>query len=363
AAGAAGAAGAARAWLDSLYEDGVLALFARQGEEELEALDRAWRQGLAQVRQVWDELCSAYRHWNKRPRAVSGNDNARVVDFDAMVYGREEGFSFPPRADWHPLLLLALEQPGYLAVLGQEVAQAAVQVAEDCPWFLPLSRQVQEVPQPMAATLVAFHLLPAVRAAARAGQQQRLATQAARENAIQELRQELGRTLAPLLLIPEQPDEFARREARSGLAQFQALANRITRLDYTAESFIVLLRQISALQRISFNLDPALDRVDEVEAGQRILLRQNRLGLTGGIVMLLLAIGPAWLPALALGGLAVFAGWRFQTWRQARRELAVQLQLFQRQSSQLIQGGRPREDTPRRTRLAEDQQGEFPGFS
>lgn len=346
----------ARRWLDSLFEDGVLALFARQGEEELEALDRAWRQGLEDLRRAWEQAREAYRSWSNRPRAVAGNNQARVVNFDAVVYGREEGFQFPPRGDWHPVLLLALGRSDYLPALGQELERAAAELAEDSPWFLPLARAAREAEpaQQLTATLLAFRLLPAARAAAGAEQRQRAAAQAAREGAIRDLRQELGRCLTPLLLFSEAPDEFARRELRSAMAQFHALANRISSLDYTEEEFTQLLRQVSALQRISFNLDTTLDRMDEVEAGHRILLQQNRLGLAGGIVVMLLVMGPAWLPVLVLAGLAAFAGWRFQIRRQARRDLAVQMQLFQRQAGQAIRGGKPLEDTPRRTRLAGD---------
>lgn len=342
------AADEARRWLDSLFEDGVLALFARQGEEELEALDRAWRQGLEDLRRAWEQAREAYRSWRHRPRAVAGNDQARVVDFDAVVYGRDEGFQFPPRGDWHPVLLLALGHSGYLSALGQELEQAAAELAEDSPWFLPLVRQAREggAAGRLTATLLAWRLIPVARAAAGAEQQQRAAALAARAAAIRDLRQELGRCLTPLLLIPECPDEFARRDLRGAMARFQELANRIGSLDYAEENFIRLLRQVSALQRIGFNLDVCLDRLDEVEAGHRILLQQNRLGLAGGIVVMLLVLGPPWLPVLALAGLTAFAGWRFRIRRQARREVAVQMQLFQRQAALAVRGDGPEDEAP-----------------
>lgn len=352
------AAGAAKRWLDSLFEDGVLALFARQGEDGLEPLDSAWRQGLEQVRRAWDVAREAYRSWSNRPRAVAGNDKARVVNFDAVVYGREDGFQFPPRLDWHGPLLLALGQADYLAALEQEVARAVPELEEDCPWFARLAGELAQLEGEgrVARGLVAYRLLATARQAAEAERQQRLASLGAREAVIRDLRQDLVRILMPLTLAGTLPDAAGRREMRLALEQFQTMAARLSGMDYPEESFETLLRQTLALQRLSFNLGQALDEMDQVDATHEILLQQNRLGLVGGILMVMFVIsatrGLGWLPFVALAGLAGFAAWRLQLRRNACRALALQLQLFQRQCQHVMRQGPAEPEAPRRTRLA-----------
>lgn len=362
----------ARRWLDSLFEDGVLALFARQGEEELEALDRAWRQGLEQVRLAWQEAGQAYRRWATRPQAVQGNEQARVVDFDAVVYGRDGELPPPSRPGWHPLLLMALTSAEYRSALETDSRRAAQELAEDAPWFagvvaaLPQASQADAEavpgsmrgaggnPQPgLAALLVAWQLKPLARRRADQERQQRAARIAAREATIVQLRQDAANCLLPLTLIAELPDGQVRRELRLGLEQFHAFAVRVGGMDFPEPSFVRLLRQLNALQRLGFNLEQALDQVERVEGVWHIFQQENRLGLAAGIVLMFFILGPAWLAPLSLAGLAGFVVWGLLRRRQARLQLGQQLQSFQRQCQHLFRSTQA-EPPLRRTRLAEE---------
>ncbi|MGL5630979.1 MAG: serine/threonine protein kinase, partial [Azovibrio sp.] len=273
----------AEAWLDSLFQDEILSLFTRQEGESrevsqgLEELDKRWRTALDMARRRWSNAQKIYRQKYRVSDSSDGKDG-RVVDFDSAVYGQRAVGDFPPSFEWHPMLVLMLNDKAYREALEDELNQGLVEIAEDSAWFTQLvaERPGDSEEERAAGLVVAYRLLEVARDTAREERERRQLLIRSRKARIGDLRKEL---LFAARMITEDNglNRRQRQVIRAALEQFEALTTRITTMDYPDEEFESLLKQILILQRLELSLGTALDRVDRVEALQDIIFQQNRV--------------------------------------------------------------------------------------
>ncbi|MDR1349661.1 MAG: protein kinase [Zoogloeaceae bacterium] len=335
---------AARAWLESLYVEDALSLFAAT-DADLAALGQHWRQQLDIAQRAWDAAKEKHRHWRSRVSPESGKKSSDV-NFDAAVYGWNAGMHFPKRPTWHGPVLLALCDPEFLAAARADVEQAAAHFAESAPWFASLVEKwrtpaADRAPEEQnALLLVAWRLRESVQESAQVEHKRRQSAQKKRENSIDAWRQAFARLAATFDMLGGADDKETRQEWRLALDELHRLSDRLAAIRYTEESFLQLSRQVGGMERLSFNLESALDALDLREEQLHILLRPPRsLWVGGGVLLLaaLLSVTHA-LPAAFVGMIGFLLLHRHRRVR-ARRDLSVQIQLFRRALPTLVGEG------------------------
>jgi hypothetical protein len=320
-------------WLESLFEAKALTLF---GDEELAELDRRWRQSLALIERVW----KAAREKNKQLRArLSTSAGRQAVNFDVAVFGGNAAFRFPPRRQWHALILLALSAPDFLAQARADVARAVERFADAVPWFSELARQdtgAKDAPmseEQGARLLTAWRLRAIVQQEAEAERARRQAEAGKRQGAIEACRQELLRLLMNFQAASVADDAVTQAEWWLMLEDLESLSRKLAEANCPEADFGRLLHQVAVLQRQSHGLAKAFDQVAARVEQFTSLLEWPRLGLVvgGALFFAALLFGLKWVWSVLLAG-AVVVGWKYWQRRQAHGELFAQMQRLQRQS-------------------------------
>lgn len=334
----------AAAWLDSFFQDEVLSLFSRRGGEKLqefeglEVLDNRWRSTLDMVYRRWKGAQKHFRR-SKRVSTPEEEQQGRIVDFDAVVYGRNVVGDSPAAFEWHPSLILVLNDEGYRKALEKEIESGVVEVAEDAPWFTQLVAERSEgtEDEKIAGLVVAYSLLGAARDVAREERERRQAFIRARKSRIAGLRRELIQ-ISSAITAEHGLGNPQRGLIRIALEQLADLTSRISSMDYPDEEFASLLKSVANLERLELSVGTALDRMDHVEVLQRIVLQRRRLEL--GLIVSFIGIAffriPFWYFLLGAG---LFGAWMLIRRESAYRKLRFQLRLFQRQIALLQEAG------------------------
>jgi hypothetical protein len=302
----------ARAWLDSVGQEGALALCAGQGHIALGEFGDQWRDGLQRFRAVWQQAQDAELKWRAEPKSIDGEASTRAVDIDALVYGVASRMTPPRIADLHPHLLLALAYPQYVENLRGELIAAQAELSGLCPWF-DVFGQVAELD---AMTVLAARLaLPMAREDAAEERKRQAGMRLSRQANTEELGRDLAQAHQRLVelarrdrLDPDTASQLA--DAAQALHEACRDALRFTYLDEIAEG---MRARVEATGEQSLGLLTALHTLETARAVNQIWLAPRRLLLAGVILLSLgAALGP-WLyvPAGLAAGIAVY-------WRRGR---------------------------------------------
>jgi serine/threonine protein kinase len=324
--GAATSDHAAESWLDSLFRDGVLALFAQNGQPTLREMDRLWRDGVAYFFEVWQAARAAEEAWKKEPRAIAGLESAKVVSFDDLVYGAPTRLAPPPQRTVHATVLLAQTQPDYVTALRGEITSALGDIAGRCPWFEALGEKAQ---RDTIAVLVAARMLPHARDDAAMESRRDAASNEARARIIGEARDALRESVNELLAIGVDDDGDLDQETTKrlldALSQLQLRCRTAVALPYAHPDVDALRRTAERLAALALSAQQALARCEESHGINAIFMRPERLIIVALIGIGILATRNAWLMAIAfVAALAVF-GYRWYAGFQATDEALAQL--------------------------------------
>ncbi|MDR3158959.1 MAG: protein kinase [Zoogloeaceae bacterium] len=324
---------AARLWLESLFTEDALSLFAA-ADTDLAALGRRWRQQIDIARRAWETARERHHHWRSRFSSQSG-EKGSAVNFDAAVFGWNAGPRFPKRATWHAPVLLSLCDPQFLLAVRADVEQAAAHFAESAPWFAELiqkwrASEANAAPEEQNALLLAaWRLRESARESAQKEQEHRQNAQKKQEEHIDAWRQAFARLVDGLGALEGADDDMGRQEWRRMLDELYGLSERLASLPYTEESFLKLRRQVSGMERLALSLENALDALEANDERHGIF---SCLFWAGAGVFLLLAALASVTYALpiALASIGVFAIFHFRRRARVRRNLSIQIQLFRR---------------------------------
>jgi serine/threonine protein kinase len=333
-----------RDFLESLYENKALTLFAAHGHAHLGQLDLAWRQGIAPIGKLWDDIRKANR---QKPRSK----NASHANFDHLVYGQHEDIPLlPPRKEWHPLLLLALTQEKIPEILETEVRKTAKRHAEVVPWFKRLAARLDSRENPLSPAerttclLVAYRLREVVHKIAQVERESHRNAMDKRDKGIEILYEEFVQQLAPFARMENDPLAAATRaQVRELLDAFFQRAAQVSRQSDPEQRFELLLAQISNVQDIADKFLVALDQLEIQAEINRFLLPgwhgdssgyENPVlfyGILAVVCALLLYFFPWGL--IAVGGLGT---WRYLKHHRAETSARLCFNLLCRQVKRFI---------------------------
>jgi tRNA A-37 threonylcarbamoyl transferase component Bud32 len=147
---------AAAKWLDLLYQNRVLEVYAKAGNQDV-----------ASLVQRWNLACDQFdRAWNDKLHIITAKGPARhpreVVNFDALMYGGD-GPSQPPMASMHARLLAIAYDPSWSERLRKRLLAELAGLTVYCNWFAELG-DPRSLDAP--SLLVLESLLPEARKAA-----------------------------------------------------------------------------------------------------------------------------------------------------------------------------------------------------
>ena len=326
---------AARLWLESLFMEDALSLFAAT-DAALAALGWRWRQQIDMTQRAWEVAREQHHHWRSRFSPKPGGDSSEV-NFDAAMYGWNAGMRLPKRLTWHGPVLLSLCDPEFCRAMRADVEQALADFAESAPWFVNLVKKWQTpdasvMPEKQTALLLtAWRLREVTRESAQFEHERRKIAQKKRESGITTWRQAFGRIMENFGALGNADGGEARQEWRRALGDLYDLSERLASAHYTEESFLRLRRQVSAIERLAFSLENALDALELREEHLGIFLQPRRLSWVGGSILLFAAlISVTYALPAAIIGMGGFIALHFRRRARARRDLSVQIQLFRR---------------------------------
>ena len=175
-------------WLDGVYQNRVLEIFAQAGNQEADNLVQKWHVAGQRFDRAWDEMLAQIQR-----RAPARNPN-EFINVDAMRFGNT-GIDRPRMPDMHPQLLALAFDVKWTERLRQRLLAELANLAADCPWLAELGE-----PQQMDAALllVLETMLPEARKMA---ERQQKAKEKARETEISEcqrIRNEVTSVVASL---------------------------------------------------------------------------------------------------------------------------------------------------------------------
>ncbi|MDR2625401.1 MAG: protein kinase [Zoogloeaceae bacterium] len=325
---------AARLWLESLFTEDVLSLFAAT-DADLATLGRRWRQRIDIAQRAWETARERHHRWRSRFSSSSGEEKDSAVNFDAAVFGWNAGLRFPKRVTWHAPVLLSLCDAQFLLAVRADIEQAAAHFAESAPWFVELIQKWQApdanvTPEEQnALLLVAWRLRESAGEFVQKEQEHRQAAQKKQEKHIDAWQQAFARLVDDLGALEDADDDVGRQEWRRMLDELYGLSERLASIPYTEESFLKLRRQVSGMERLALNLEKALDALEANDEGHEVF---SRLFWVGSILFLLLAALASATYALPVtfAGVTFFAIRHFRRRTRVRRDLSVQIQLFRR---------------------------------
>jgi serine/threonine protein kinase len=329
-------AAAARIWLASILDNNVLPLFKHP---ELAELAHALQQTLAEIRTVWSEMRKAYETFQRRSDKEAGK---HFVNFDSVVYGRDDTLDLPPLRLWYPVVVLALTRDAFLPALKHDIERAAQEVSEDAPWFahLVITHDIHNV----ARTLVAGRLAKVARAHAGESRQKQHRQQTLRIHEIHDIQKRFVRTIDPFLDPPGTLDARRIEPLRTALARLHTQVTNVTNLNFPEKEFIDFSRAVEAIAHQSERLETALT---ELERTARVSLVATlpvarALLLTSFLILAALAgifgVSNVSAPFFLLAGAGIaFPFWQFGKRLAAQRTLARQYDRLRRLCNNFVQ--------------------------
>ena len=319
----------AQGWLDSLYNDGVLATYAANGHGALANIDRRWRDAWTDFAALWESARSAEEAWRTQPRDVGGGEASSAVSFDDLAYVATGKLMAPPQRAINGPLLLALTESAYVDALRGEVAAGLAQVTGYCPWFDALWEKVQG---DVVGVVVARHLLPQAQEDATLETRRRAATADARARMFAEARAALCDRLEDVLMLAPTGDEDLESDTVARLLEafegFQAECQNVLRLGSIDEHYDALRRAVEKLSTLAMAAQHALAQSEQVSGINAIFLAPQRLMIGAVIVVgaLLVRVPAAIIVVLAVATLVV--GYRWYTGFRATESALAKLRLF-----------------------------------
>lgn len=301
----------AAAWLETLYRDGALALFADAGHAELALFDKTWRDGWARFVELWNAARDGEEAWRKAPRAVAGDASARVTSFDDLVYAPAR-LTPPPQSSVNGVLLLALNDAAYLSALTAQVAAGRGEVAGLCSWFDVWCEAAEREP---AGALAAHLLLPHARDDAAMEGRRNTATGQARARIIGELRNELRARLRTIENVLAEDDDSLDPESIARLIEllndFQEACQRALRLGFADDDYRSLTMSVEMLSDRAIAVQRALARCEEVKGINAIFHHPERLMIGAALVVLVLLLR---IPAVIYATIVVAGSFVLYRW-------------------------------------------------
>lgn len=289
----------AAAWLDALYQHGVLAAWAEAGNAGAADLVRRWHEAVERFSDAWRERVAQLKA-RKNERAAGD-----VVNFDEVVYGRSDP-ARPSLPQLHARLLAIAYDANWGERLRQRLLAEIAALAADCPWLGDLG---DPLTMDAASLLVLEALLPEAKKTADKLRHAARCRAADDAETIDALRAELAATLAELCLHAPGvwPFEHEIEHLEADLDRFHHLAAHVRRLGEQDEQRLALRKSVA-------RCEPLLARVREQTQVMRRHLAINAGWLNTrtlaflGVALLALpfffgagAIGPVFSVALAIG--------------------------------------------------------------
>ena len=306
--------GDAQRWLASLLRERVLEEL--DGDAGLAALGSQWREGWSAFVARWRE--GAARHAASRAAAArTGHDGGGPASFDEVVFGTPVQHDPPDEHLVAGPLLLAQNEPSFVAALRDEVTQAMARLPAPAPWFESL---VDTAGDDAIAWLAARALLDLARADADADAQRDAAARRARDDAVGAARTALRALVESLLVLaPEDADIDAARAALL-TERFDALQEQCTALqglDLSDTSHEALRTIVDKLQVQGFAVQRALGELERDRSVDQIFMTRERISFAAIALVVALLTRMPWVivgTVVALGGFLLYR-WhtRFQS--------------------------------------------------
>jgi hypothetical protein len=320
---------AAQAWLDSLYRDGVLALFAAAGHTPLADLDRTWRDGWNELTPLWEAAREAEERWRTRARDVGSGPRHQAVSFDDLVYAASGRLALPPRRTIHGALLLAQTDPAFVAALRAAVVAGLGPITGYCAWFETMWEKARQRP---IGVLAAHCLLPHAQDDAAAERRRQGATAEARARTRDDAKAGLRAAVAAIVaLVPEGDDDLPPETVARLLetfVTFDAACGNVLRLEHTDEDYEALRRSTEKLSSLGLAAHRALAQLEARRGVSAIFLTPQRLAFGAAIVFgALLSRSPVVL-ALVVAALVIAVGWRWYSGFEATDAALAKLKQF-----------------------------------
>jgi len=319
----------AQGWLDSLYNDNVLATYAANGHDALANIDRRWRDAWTDFAALWEEARSAEEAWRTHPRDVGGGDANSAVSYDDLAFVATGKLMAPAQRAVNGPLLLALTDTGYVDALRGEVAAGLARLTGLCPWFDALWEKAQG---DTVGTVVARHLLPHAQEDATLEARRRAATGQARARMFAEARHALSARLEDVLALAPTGDENLEPDTVVRLLEtldgFQSECQNVLRLGSIDEHYDALRRAVEKLSTLALAAQHALAQSEQVSGINAIFMAPQRLmiGAVIVVVALLLRVPAAIIVVLAIA--AIVVGYRWYSGFRATETALAKLRLF-----------------------------------
>jgi serine/threonine protein kinase len=333
----------AQRWLDSLWRDGVLAMF--DGSEELAEVDRRWRAALKRYAELW-------RHTEQARAAAHAQASRRTdaegthVNFDDLVFGQVVRAPPPDPATLHGELLLALFDADYAAALRAELTTQHARIQAPGGWFDALAEGVGDE---VVGLLVARAFLDIAQADAAAQSQQQAAAASAEARAIEEARIALRVRVESLLnLAPEDEDIDAglARQLTESFDDLQSVCQRLLALDLSGTQHEALRTATEKIQVQGFAVQRTLAALERDRGVTGIFLQPQRLGLAVVVAVIALFTRIAWVIATVAVAIAGFALYRWYVRFQSTDAVLAALRRFRLPARSFLAGAQERGSTP-----------------
>lgn len=291
----------AAAWLDEVYRQRVLEVYAAAGNPAAADLVERWSAAADRFATAWDERAG----WLKERSPGPGRDE--VVRFDDVVFGRG-GPQRPSLLAMHPRLLAAAYDPAWAGWLRRKLAADSAALAAACPWLAELGDPVSLAP---AELLVLDALLPEARKAAerqraaRAEQERNVADdlqklRAESELVLGDLRGHSGRLLTP----------SACGELRLVLERYQGLLARIRAGGRSDPAWMNLRKRVVRAEPFADRIQEHLDRLIERRTANAGWFSRE----AAGFAFFAVVVAPVFLPPrmtyLPLAAVLGLIAWR-----------------------------------------------------
>jgi hypothetical protein len=319
----------AQTWLDSLYRDGVLALFAAAGHTPLGELDRTWREGWSEFTPLWEAAREAEEQWRTRARDVGGGPRHRAVSFDDLVYAASGRLALPPRRTVHGPLLLVQTDPDFVAAMRAAVVAGLGPITGYCAWFETLWEKARQRP---IGVLAARCLLPHAQDDAAAERRRQGATADARARTRDDAKAALRAAVSAIVtLVPEGDDDLPSADVArlmEAFDAFNAACENVLRLEHADDEYESLRRSAEKLSSLGLAAQRALADVESRRGVNAIFLTPQRLAIGAAIVVGALLLRSPVILLVVIAAVVIVLGWRWFTGFEATDAALAKLKQF-----------------------------------
>jgi tRNA A-37 threonylcarbamoyl transferase component Bud32 len=115
-------------WLDNLYKNQILEIYAHSGNRQSADLVQRWNHALDQFNQAWKKMLAVITEKS------AANDPDTVADFDELMYGRKDLLR-PSMVNMHARLLAMSFDNSWADRLRQRVTAESLALAIQCSWI------------------------------------------------------------------------------------------------------------------------------------------------------------------------------------------------------------------------------------